>query len=116
MQYLKIRHILDVMHCEKNLCENIVRTLMGETDHARVREDMKDLDILEELWLLLTPNNLVHFAKPHPTYSLTPTEKQRMLDLIGGLKTPTDYAGSIHTHVSDGRLRFMKSHDYHVLI
>jgi hypothetical protein len=23
------------MHCEKNLCENIVKTIMGDNDYAR---------------------------------------------------------------------------------
>ena len=31
-QYLPMRHTLDVMHCEKNICENIVKTLWGKKD------------------------------------------------------------------------------------
>jgi hypothetical protein len=49
--FLKIRHVLDVMHCEKNLYENLLRTLLGETDNTRAREDMMDMEIREELWL-----------------------------------------------------------------
>ena len=45
MQHLKIRHVLDVMHCEKNLYENILRTLLGETDYFRGREDMQEMGI-----------------------------------------------------------------------
>jgi hypothetical protein len=115
-QHLKIRHILDVMHCEKNLCENIVRTLMGENNYPRAREDMRDMGIREELWLRSTENNPGHYTVPHLTYVLTPMEKQKVLELIAALRTPTDYAGSVQAHVCDGRLRFMKSHDYHVLM
>jgi hypothetical protein len=28
-QDLPVRHVLDVMHCEKNICENILKTLWG---------------------------------------------------------------------------------------
>jgi hypothetical protein len=47
---------------------------------------------------------------------LTLTEKHKVLDVIAGLKTPTNYVGSVQAHVCDGRLQFMKSHDYHVLM
>ena len=36
MQRLRIRHILDVMHCEKNICENILKYLLGERDKPHV--------------------------------------------------------------------------------
>ena len=32
VQHLKVRHVLDVMHCEKNLCENILKALFGMND------------------------------------------------------------------------------------
>jgi hypothetical protein len=65
------------MHCEKNLCENIVKTLMGENDYARGREDMKEMGIREELWLQPSAHNA--------TYVLTPAEKEKVLELISGL-------------------------------
>jgi hypothetical protein len=37
------------MHCEKNLCENILKTLMEDNDYARAREDMREMSIREEL-------------------------------------------------------------------
>ena len=51
VQDLLIRHTLDVMHCEKNLCENIIKTLFGETDYPRGRLDLKDMGIRPDLWL-----------------------------------------------------------------
>jgi hypothetical protein len=32
MQKLKIRHFMDVMHCEKIICKNILKYLMDERD------------------------------------------------------------------------------------
>lgn len=36
-----MHHVLDVMHCEKNLFENFLRTTMGEKDMPDVRADMQ---------------------------------------------------------------------------
>ena len=51
VQHLKIRHVLDVMHCEKNLCANILKTLLDMNDNLGSRQDVEDLNIREELWL-----------------------------------------------------------------
>lgn len=52
---LKLRHNLDVMHIEKNICENLIGTIMnleGKTkDTLNARIDLKDLNIKEELQL-----------------------------------------------------------------
>jgi tRNA(Ile)-lysidine synthase TilS/MesJ len=45
LQRLRIRHVLDVMHCEKNICENILKYLLGEKDKPPVRNDMQDKGI-----------------------------------------------------------------------
>ena len=34
LQDLPVRHLLDVMHCEKIVCDNILKTIMGEKDNA----------------------------------------------------------------------------------
>jgi hypothetical protein len=49
------------MYYEKNLCKNIVKTLMDKNNFDRAREDMRDMGIKEELWLRPTSNNLFHF-------------------------------------------------------
>jgi hypothetical protein len=33
MQKLLVRYILDVMQCEKNVCENILKYLIGKKDN-----------------------------------------------------------------------------------
>ena len=35
IQYLKIKHVLDAMHCEKNFCENIIKTIWGVKDTGK---------------------------------------------------------------------------------
>jgi hypothetical protein len=61
VQDLLICHLLDVMHCEKNLCKNIVRTIYGEKDYPRSRMDMMDMGIRQELHL---QRNLMNIGCP----------------------------------------------------
>jgi hypothetical protein len=50
---LKLRHNLDVMHIEKNICESLIATILnilGKTkDTVKARLDLKDLGIRKEL-------------------------------------------------------------------
>lgn len=116
MQDLLIRHTLDVMHCEKNLCENIIKTLFGETDFPRGRMDYEDMGVRPDLWLRRTHATHGRLFMPHAPYVLTPRAKTDMLAVIASTKVPTNYSGAIYKRVSDGRLRFLKSHDFHILM
>jgi len=40
---------LDTMHCEKNLCENIVKTLLGMNDNPGSHLDTERLGICKEI-------------------------------------------------------------------
>jgi hypothetical protein len=50
---LKLRHNLDIMHIEKNICKNLIGTILnipGKTkDTVKARLDPKDLGIRKEL-------------------------------------------------------------------
>jgi hypothetical protein len=52
---LDVRHSIDVMHVEKNMCESLLRTLlntdMKRRDHRHVWVDLKKMGIRPELWL-----------------------------------------------------------------
>jgi hypothetical protein len=48
---LLVRHILDVMHCEKNVCKNILKFLIGEKDKPQVWNDMEERGIRLHLHL-----------------------------------------------------------------
>jgi hypothetical protein len=37
--------ILDVMHCEKNVCENMLKTIFGERDIMVVIKDIQEVSI-----------------------------------------------------------------------
>ena len=68
-KHLLVRHQLDVMHIEKNVCESIYGTLLhisGKTkDGLKSRNDLVDMKIMDELALTLQNKQALL-----PSYSL----------------------------------------------
>jgi hypothetical protein len=95
VQMLLIRHVLDVMHCEKNFCENIVKTIMGKKDSPGSRQDLEDLNIRQELWLQEARRRGDSFFMLEPTYMLSLDDKAKFLSIIEKLKTPTNYVSTL---------------------
>jgi hypothetical protein len=116
VQNLLIRHLLDAMHCEKNLCENFVKTTFGHKDSYGSRQDMESQGIRRRLWLRPSNNRKEVFNKPKAPYILNTQEQKNVVQIIKELKTPSNYVGAIHKCVEEGKLRYMKSHDFHVLM
>ena len=116
---LKLRHNIDVMHVEKNVCDNIVGTLLnieGKTkDTDKSRLDLADMNIRKELHLQVQGNKLV---KPHACYTLTGDERKEFCKFIKSVKFPDGYAANLSRNISigDGRISGLKSHDCHVLL
>lgn len=110
-----MRHLLDAMHCEKNLCENLVRTLYGETDGIKSREDMRARGIRSHLHLKLNPDGQTYFM-PDAPYILSPKEKEEFLATLNEIKFPTNYVGPLKQRMKDGKLSGLKTHDYHILL
>jgi hypothetical protein len=104
------------MHIEKNLCENMVKTTLWKKDSYGSRQDMQRHGIREDLWLGLSQNRKEIFHMPRAPYIFTAQEKVTVVDIIKRLKTPSNYVGAIHKCLEEGKLRYMKSHDFHVLM
>ena len=115
VQKLLVRHTLDAMHCEKNVCENLLRTLFGETDDARSREDMRARGIQRHLHLRLNPDGRTYF-KPDAPYVLTKEERLQFLATLKEIKFPSGYASPLNQRISDGKLKGLKTHDFHILL
>lgn len=104
------------MHCEKNLCENILKTLFGMNDSPGSRQDVQDLNIREEIWLQPPRRRGDEYYMPHALYIMKPEEKQQFIHIVSSIRTPTKYVGAIHKRLQEGKLQYMKTHDYHVLM
>jgi hypothetical protein len=104
------------MHCEKNICENVMKTIWGHPDTLKARLDLKEARIRPHLHPLpgRKPESMVLLAAP---YVLSKDEKVKFLDTIRSLKTPTNHVGQLAKRITaDGDVKGLKSHDYHVLM
>jgi hypothetical protein len=117
---LDIRHAIDVMHMEKNVCEGVLRVLLNTPgkmkDNLQARQDLEDMGIRKELHPQDRGNG--RYYLPPACYTLSAAEKTSMLECLRGVKVPSGYCANIKRLVSmkDKRLVGMKSHDCHVLM
>ncbi|XP_024042746.1 uncharacterized protein LOC112099565 [Citrus clementina] len=117
-KYLYVRHVLDVMYIEKNVCESIVGTLLGiegkTKDGLAARMDLKPLNMRTELEPI-TENGRTKL--PSASFTLSKEEKIRFCKTLSEIKAPDGYSSNIRNRVSmqDLKLYGMKSHDCHVL-
>lgn len=115
-----IRHCLDVMHIEKNVCESIVGTLLDDPnktkDGKKARLDLKELKIRSNLHL--QDNGGKDNLMPPAKYTLSRQEKKKLCEWIASVKVPDGHASNFKRLVSlkDLRLVGMKTHDCHVLM
>ncbi|XP_021836211.1 uncharacterized protein [Spinacia oleracea] len=120
-KHLSVRHCLDVMHIEKNVCDSIIGTLLNMPDKTKdgphVRRDMKLANIRPKLWPYDNSKTKKSFL-PHAGYTLSKEEKRIFCECLHGIKVPTGYSSNIKRLVSmkDKRLIGMKSHDCHVMM
>ncbi|MFS8034398.1 hypothetical protein Hanom_Chr17g01580711 [Helianthus anomalus] len=115
---LLVRHNLDVMHIEKNVCDNIVGTLLNDLvkskDTTKACLDLEDLNIRKEQWL---KERNGRFEKPHANFTLTKDECVEFCKFIKSVRLPDGYASNISRCVTDhNTLGGMKTHDCHVLL
>lgn len=77
---------------------------------------MESMNIRPELWLGPAESNREQYHLPKAPYILNANERVTVIDIIRNLKTPTHYVGAILKGLEEGKLRYMKSHDFHVLM
>ncbi|XP_074271128.1 uncharacterized protein LOC141595055 [Silene latifolia] len=78
-----LRHNLDVMHIEKNVCDNILVTLLDmdkSRDDENARKDLEKLGVKRHLWLKDLPNGGKYM--PPASYSMSSEEKDRFLKVL----------------------------------
>ncbi|CAH9079143.1 unnamed protein product [Cuscuta epithymum] len=124
-QNLPVRHCLDVMHIEKNVCDAIIGTLLNiptkTKDGIHVRRDMQEMKIRPELWpqdKITKGKKRSAFTLPPACYTLSAAEKRIFCECLYNIKVPTGYSSNIKKLVSTTGVKLvgMKSHDCHVMM
>jgi hypothetical protein len=116
---LKLRHNLDVMHIEKNICESLIATILnilGKTkDTVKARLDLKDLGIRKELQF---KENGDSCEMPNARYTLSKKKKAAFCDFLREVKFPDGFASNISRCINaDGtKVQGLKTHDCHILL
>ncbi|KAL5539689.1 hypothetical protein UlMin_042237 [Ulmus minor] len=117
---LLVRHNLDVMYIEKNVCESLIGTLLnipGKTkDGENARLDMVAMGIRESLKPVSEEGKKTFL--PAACYTLSRSEKKQFCSTLAGVKVPTGYSSNIKSLVQmkDLKLINLKSHDYRTLM
>jgi hypothetical protein len=116
---LKVRHNLDVMHIEKNICESLMMTILNiprqTKDTIKARLDLKDLGIKKELQFRETGDSC---QMPHARYTLSKEQKKAFGDFLWEVKFPNGFASNISRCLNaDGtKVQGLKTHDCHILL
>ncbi|XP_025616664.1 uncharacterized protein [Arachis hypogaea] len=112
----ELRHNLDVMHIEKNVCDNIVFTMLNESgkskDHLKAGKDLQLMGIRHDMWP-------VEGGKyPVTVFAMQNPEKNVFLRTIKNVVFPDGYSSNISRCVDlkQRKLFGLKSHDCHILM
>ncbi|XP_059638709.1 uncharacterized protein LOC132280982 [Cornus florida] len=118
-EVLPIRHNLDVMHIEKNVCESILGTLLNikgkSKDELKARMDLVEMGIRCDLHPKEKGNK---YHLPPAIHILMKEEKVKFCKRLKQLKLPDGYSSNIGQRVAldECKITGLKSHDCHVLM
>jgi hypothetical protein len=96
-----VRYNFDAMQIEKNVCDNIINTLLyisGKSkDNLNARLDLQSLGIGSDLHPLELEDNQLYL--PPAPYSMSPTKKKLFCQVLKGVKFPDGYAANVRHNV-----------------
>ncbi|CAL1382751.1 unnamed protein product [Linum trigynum] len=115
-----LRYNLDVMHIEKNVCDNILWTILNVSgkskDSVKSRLDMALMKIRHGLH----PKRHVSgkLKIPIAAFSLNTKEKKTFGKVLKSVKVPDGYAANISrcVNLKNKSILGLKSHDSHILM
>ena len=103
---IRVRHALDVLHIEKNVCDNVMGTVLGlkskTKDDANARATLSDMGI----------------SRPSSDFTMLLQKRAEVFERIAAIKYPSGYAGQLRSkvNVQDKKFYKLKTHDCHVLL
>ena len=116
-----LRHNLDVMHIEKNICDKIIGTLLnigGKTkDHLNARLDLQEMGIRNSLHPVKSADNKHYVINP-ASFDMTKKEKENFCSILMNAKLPYGCASNISrcVHLEERKIFGYKSHDAHFIL
>ncbi|XP_074352544.1 uncharacterized protein LOC141691678 [Apium graveolens] len=114
-----VRHCIDVMHVEKNVCDSLIGTLLNmchkTKDSAAARRDMMEMGVRSDLAPQVGVKKT--YLPPSP-FTLSKAEKRTFLSSLMSMKLPYGHASNIKNCVSmpDLNIYGLKLHDCHILL
>lgn len=116
-----LRHNLDAMHIEKNVCDNILGTLLNisgkSKDHINARLDLQELGIRRSLHPVESDDGN-HVEIRAAIFDMTNKEKEIFCSVLKNVKLPYGCASNIsrYVHSSERKIMGYKSHDAHFML
>lgn len=116
----KLRHNIDVMHLEKNVCDNFIGTLLAilrkSKDGLKARQDLVELGIRKDLQPIVDAKGKE--IAPDAPFTMSKEQKNTLCSILQKLRTPDGYASNISrcVNMQECTLSGLKSHDNHVLL
>ncbi|KAM6552349.1 hypothetical protein CsatB_002157 [Cannabis sativa] len=113
----ELKHNIDVMHVEKNVCDSILGTLLDNDkskDTTNARQDLKNMRIRQSLWIFEDARK--RLLKPHAPYVLTANDKQLFCKFLKDVKLPDGFCSNLKKKVTNDNIVGLKSHDCHVIM
>jgi hypothetical protein len=117
---LMVRHAIDAMHVEKNVCEALIGTLLDIPDKSKdtleAQMDLEEMKLRKDLH----HETLENGSKKLPTacYTLSKQENRSLCNCLHGIKVLMGYLDNVSRMVNMKALKvhFKKSHDCHILM
>ncbi|XP_058003975.1 uncharacterized protein LOC110659856 [Hevea brasiliensis] len=114
-----LRHNLDVMHIEKNVCDNVIGTLLDidgkSKDNLKARLDLVDMGIRSELHPQISESGKSKL--PPASFTMTKKEREILCEVVKNVKMPDGYASNISrcVNIKERKISGLKTHDSHIL-
>ena len=116
---LDVRHCIDFMHVEKNVCDSVIDTLLNfqgkRKDGLNTCQDLVEMGIRDQLHPRFDGNKIY---LPPACHNLSRKEKISFCQCLRCVKVPQGYSSNIKrlVQLKDLKLVGLKSHDFHVLM
>jgi hypothetical protein len=102
-QSLPVQHVLDVMHCKKNVTENLLNILFGEKDTPSVKIDLMNRRLRPHLHLQCIQGHGDRVYMPDAPYVLAADHRKLFLNTLMDLKMPSFYGSSLKSKIAKGK-------------